>query len=214
MFKKLLVGCCVMGLAGAASAADKPVKPAGEKAEKMEKMDKKDEKAAAAGMPDMSKMGPMSRKVMHEADDKKGVDALYKAWEDAMKKGDPEAMAALLDFPVFMITDDSKGEVKTEMADHDKWMKEMGEFVKNTPKDMKMSSKHTAHFLSDTLASVDEDNSMSMGKMKGAWKSHALAVNKNGKWMFKSMAEAGWGDMATGTQAAADQGKAMGAAGK
>ena len=49
----------------------------------------------AAGVPDMTKMGPMSRKVTKE--DKKGVDELYKAIEDGMKKGDVNAMADLVD---------------------------------------------------------------------------------------------------------------------
>src|SRR4051812_10170138 len=61
---------------------------------------------APSGMPDMTKMGPMSRPVTKP--DKKGVDDTYKAFEEAMKKGDVNAAADLIDFPVIMMSDDSK----------------------------------------------------------------------------------------------------------
>jgi hypothetical protein len=152
------------------------------------------EKAAPpAGGPDMTKMGPMSRKVTKE--DKKGVDELYKSAEEAMKKGDVNAMADLVDFPVIMLSDDSKGEVKHFAATRDQWVGMMQQFFTGMPKDMKMKHKHTAHFLSDDLAVAIEENSMNMGKMKGSWKAMSVLTLKDGKWKFKEMAEAGWGDM-------------------
>ena len=36
---------------------------------------------------------------------------------------------------------------------------------------------------------------MSMGKVKGKWKSMSVLTLKDGKWKFKEMSEAGWGDM-------------------
>jgi hypothetical protein len=63
------------------------------------------------------------------------------------------------------------------------------------PKDMKMASKHAPTFLSDTLAVSVEQNSMQMGKMKGKWAAMSVLTLVDGKWKFKEMAEAGWGDM-------------------
>jgi hypothetical protein len=60
---------------------------------------------------------------------------------------------------------------------------------------MKMTSKQTPTFLSDTLAVVAEQISMTMGKVKGSWKSFSVLNQKDGKWKVKQMAEAGWGDM-------------------
>ena len=153
-----------------------------------------DEKGAAPppGGMDMTKVGPMSRKVTKE--DKKGVDELYKTSEEAWKKGDVAALADLCDFPVIMLSDDSKGEVKHFPATREQWTAMMQQFA-NMPKDMKMKMKHTAHFLSDDLAVVIEETSMTMGKMKGSWKGMSVITLKDGKWKYKEMAEAGWGDM-------------------
>jgi hypothetical protein len=179
-----LCSLIVLGLSAVAVADDKPAAPAA---------------PAAAGMPDMTKVGPMSRKVTKE--DKKGVDTLYKAAEEAMKKGDLNGMADLVDFPVIMLSDDSKGEVKHFAATREQWTGMMAQFFSNMPKDMKMKTKHTAHFLSDDLAVAIEENSMTMGKIKGNWKAMSVLTLRDGKWKFKEMAEAGWGDMKPPTTA-------------
>jgi ketosteroid isomerase-like protein len=152
-----------------------------------------DKGAPPAGAPDMTKMGPLSRKVTRE--DKKGIDALYKATEDAWKKGDVNALADMVDFPVIMLSDDSKGEVKHFAATREQWMGMMQQFVQGMPKDAQMKHKQTAYFLSDDLAVAIEDHSMSMGKVKGSWKAMSVLTLRDGKWKFKEMAEAGWGDM-------------------
>ena len=141
----------------------------------------------------MSKMGPMTRKVTKE--DKAGIDAMYKAMEEAHKKGDVNAMADLIDFPIMMVTDDSKGVESHSEWNKDMWVKMMEPFVKNTPKDMKDTHKRSYRFLSPDLAFVDIDENMTMGKMKGAWKAESMVVHKDGKWKVKMDAEAGWGDM-------------------
>lgn len=156
---------------------------------------------APSGMPDMTKQGPMSRPVTKQ--DKKGIDDLYKAFEEAMKKGDVNAAADLVDFPVIMLSDDAKGAVKHFNSTREQWTAMFAPFMQNMPKDMKMSNKHTATFLSDTLAVSVETNSMTMGKTKGKWNSASFVTLVDGKWKFKQMAEAGWGDMAPPSVAAA-----------
>jgi hypothetical protein len=160
--------------------------------------------APAGGMPDMSKVGPLSRPVTKQ--DKKGIDDLYKAFEAAMMKGDVAAAADLVDFPVIMLSDDSKGAVKSFNASREQWTGIFTPLATNRPKDMKMSGKHTPTFLSDTLAVSIEQNSMSAGKVKGKWNAMAVLTLVDGKWKFKQMAEAGWGDMPTGPAAAAAPG--------
>jgi hypothetical protein len=142
----------------------------------------------------MSKVGPTTRKVTKEKDDKKGIEAAFKAADDAMKKGDINAYAALADFPITMITDDSAGNATVSPADHDAFVKMMGPAM-NMPKDMKMSAKHNISLLSDNLAVVVDENTMTMGKVKATWKSEEVMVQKDGKWLFKTMTEAGWGDL-------------------
>ena len=156
--------------------------------------------APAAGAPDMTKMGPMSRPVTKE--DKKGVDALYKALDEGWKKGDAEAVAENVDFPVIMMSDDSSGAVQHFEASRDQWIGMMKPMMANMPKDMKMSHKHTTFFLSDDMAVAIEDESMTMGKTKGKWKGMAVLTLRDGRWKIKQMTEAGWGDMKPPTTAA------------
>jgi hypothetical protein len=152
-----------------------------------------DKAAPPADAPDMTKMGPMSRPVTKE--DKKGIVATYKAMEEAWKAGDVNAAADLVDFPVIMLSDDSAGAASSFNATREQWIKIMKPAMENHPKDMKMKHKQAPHFLSDTLAVTIEETSMSHGKMKGKWKSMSVLNLKDGKWKFKEMAQAGWGDM-------------------
>jgi hypothetical protein len=154
-----------------------------------------------AGTPDMSKVGPMSRPVTKEKEDKKGVDELYKVTEEAWKKADVNALADNVDFPVIMMSDDSTGKAVHFEAKREQWIDMMKGIVSNMPKDAKMTSKHTATFLSDDLGVVVEEMSVSMGKVKGKWHAFSVVTNRDGKWKFKQMSEAGWGDMKPPTAA-------------
>jgi ketosteroid isomerase-like protein len=158
---------------------------------------------ASGGMPDMTKMGPATRKLQHEADDKKAIQAMMKASMDAMEKGDVEASAAMIDFPVLMVTDSpTTSEASGRPMSREEWIAVMKPFAGPTPKDAKFSSKHTVAMLTDSLAQVISDYSVTMGGTKMQWKSADLVIRKNGKWLVKSMTEGGWGDMPVGEQAA------------
>jgi hypothetical protein len=190
----LACGLAMLSLVATAQAADKAPAPAAPSATAPAPG------AASGGMPDMSKVGPLSRPVTKQ--DKKGIDDLYKAFEDAMMKGDVNAAADLCDFPVIMLSDDSKGVAKSFNASREQWLGIFAPMATNRPKDMKMSGKHTPTFLSDTLAVAIEQNSMTAGKMKGKWNGMAVLTQVDGKWKFKQMAEAGWGDMPSPAAAA------------
>jgi hypothetical protein len=158
-----------------------------------------------AAPPDMMKMGPMSRPVTKE--DKKGIDALFKSMEDGWKRGDVNALAENVDFPVIMLSDDSAGQVKEFMASREQWITIMKPFTAKA-NEMKVSHKHTPHFLSDTLAVVISDDSVSSGPNKGAkWKSMIVATQKDGRWKIKEMAESGWGEMKPPTETAKTPGR-------
>ena len=157
---------------------------------------------AAPGM-DMSKVGPMSRPVTKE--DKKGIEEFFKASDEAWRTGNLDALLELMDFPLIMMSDDSKGAVGHYSANKEQWAQMMRPMLAGMPKDMKLKQKRTPTFLSDTLAVVVEETSMSLGKVKGKWKGFCVLNKKeDGKWKVKQMAEAGWGDIKPpGAQAAA-----------
>ena len=164
---------------------------------------------ANAGAPDMSKMGPWSRKPTNEARTKKDVDAFFKEEDALMKKRDFDGMLARMDFPVYMLTDDSKGVPMGKLYTRDEYVKEMKGFWDNMPKDMKVTHKPNVTVLSDSLVSVTDDFNMQMGGKKMSGRNQAFLVKRDGQWKWKQMAEAGWGDAAqAGTGGSGEAGEA------
>ncbi len=171
--KTLLAVCCLM--IGASALADN---------------------APAAAAVDMSKMGPAARKPTDEKKSKKEIDEMFKKAEEAHMKGDMEAMAALHDFPVFMATDDTKGAVESKSYTKEEFVAMMKPMMENMPKDMKTTHKPVVVVLSDSLANVTDEFTMTMGKTKISGKNSGLLVKADGQWKWKVMVEAGWGGMA------------------
>ena len=163
---------------------------------------------ASAAAPDMSKMGPWSRKPTNEARTKKDVDAFFKEEDALMKKRDFDGMLARMDFPVYMLTDDSKGVPMAKLYTREEYVKEMKGFWDNMPKDMKVTHKPTVTVLSDSLVSVTDDFNMQMGGKKMSGRNQAFLVKRDGQWKWKQMAEAGWGDAAqAGTGGSGEEGE-------
>jgi hypothetical protein len=132
-------------------------------------------------------------KLARAQQDRKEIIALFQAMEEAGKKGDLEAAAALVDFPVLMATDDSKGEGMASSWSREQWVQVMAPFYKK-PMDMKVTHKPTVFLVTDSLASVGDEATMTMGGKKVVTRSSTLLVRTGGKWKVKSMAEGGWGD--------------------
>ncbi len=166
-----------------------------------------DQKPAAGGMPDMSKMGPWSRKPKDEKQVKKEVTEFFKAVEEAEKKGDHDTMVNRVDFPVYMMTDDAKGTPEAESWDKEKYVATMKPFWENGRKDVKWTHKPTITVLSDSLVNVVDEFTMTQGKQKLSGKSLSVLVKRDGQWKWKVMGEAGWGGMsaAQGSQPAAQK---------
>lgn len=137
-----------------------------------------------------------------QAEDRKEIMALLKTMEEAGKKGDLDAAVALIDFPVLMVTDDSKGEAGAEEWSKEQWTKVMAPFYKK-PMPGQMRNKPTIFLITDSLASVDNEWSHAMGKQTMKGRSSMLLVRKGGKWLVRAMIEGGWGDvpMVGGAQA-------------
>ncbi len=150
------------------------------------------EKTGSGGGDPMAGWTPT--KVKNAAADKKQIMALFKAMEDAGRKGDLDAASALVDFPVLMVTDDSKGEATAGAWSKEQWMQVMAPFYKKPMGDMKVTHKPSIFMVTDSLASVDDQQTMTLGGKKVATRTTSLLVRKNGHWLVKSMVEGGWGD--------------------
>jgi hypothetical protein len=181
MKKLALVGCLVSAFA---FAADKPAAPPAD--------------AKMGGMME----GWTPRKVTKE--DKKAVtDALEAMHTKMMSGASIDEMAAMNDFPIFMMTDDKDGNVMATMMDQAAWKKMMEPGMKSgSEKEMhdqmaKMPKpKMDVSFLTDNMALVTAKMMMPMGKEKMEVRNAHIMILKDGKWMVKGMIEGGWGDMA------------------
>ncbi|MBK7862762.1 MAG: nuclear transport factor 2 family protein [Archangiaceae bacterium] len=128
--------------------------------------------------------------------DQKGIDQLYKEMDEIWKKGDLEAAAAHHDFPIFMLTDNAAGVTSGGEWNKEMYMQAMKPAMEGMPKDMKISHKFKVSWVTDSIAFVEETNTMTPPKGKSdTWTSASVLVLKDGKWMFKGGAEGGWGDM-------------------
>jgi hypothetical protein len=127
-------------------------------------------------------------------EDKKGVTAMLDAVDAAWMKRDLNAAAALVDFPVMMVTDDSKGVVTSGWWTKEKWVETMTQAMQSMPKDApRPQVKHQTWFVSDSIAHVHSEHTMKTGGKSLTVRSSSLAVLKDGKWMMKSMVDPGWG---------------------
>ncbi len=137
--------------------------------------------------------------VRNEKKARKEIAAFLARMEEAGKKGDLAAAASLVDFPVTMITDDSKGEAGGEAWSREQWEKVMKPFYeKPMPPGMMALAPPTVVLLTDSLASVVSPWTMKMGKKTVRGKSAMLLVRRSGEWKAKAMMEGGWGDMPAG----------------
>jgi uncharacterized protein (TIGR02246 family) len=138
--------------------------------------------------------GWVPRKVTAEAKDKKEIQALLDAMHEASMKGNLAAATQLVDFPVLMVTDDSRGQAMSEMWSRERWVKEMQPFYAQPMKDAKVTHRPTIYLLTDSLATVGDQWTMTTGDKKVSARSSMLLVRKDGQWRVKSMVEGGWGD--------------------
>jgi uncharacterized protein (TIGR02246 family) len=165
-----------------------------------------DDKAAGAPAGDPM-AGWTPRKVSREAQDRKEIAALIQAMDDAARKGDLAAAEALVDFPVLMVTDDSKGQASSAQWSREQWTQVMEPFYKQ-PMHGKVTHKPLVFLASDSLATLNDTVTMTMGKKSVTSRNTTLLVRRDGKWLVKAMMEGGWGDMMTAMPA---QGAASGA---
>ena len=126
--------------------------------------------------------------------------AVLKKMEQASQKGDLEAAAALVDFPVLMLTDTKAGEGVGGPWSEEQWRKVMEPFYAKPMKDMKVTHAPKVFFLTEALATVEDSWTMTMGKKKVTGRSAMLVMRKGGDWKVKALVEGGWGDMPGGME--------------
>lgn len=152
-----------------------------------------EDKAAGGADPMAGWVPPV---VKNEKKDRQEIEALLKSMDAASTKGDIEAAAALIDFPVLMVTDNAKGEGGGEAWVREQWLQVMRPFyAKPMPPGSQTQGKRTIVLITDSLALVGAGWTMKMGPKKVSGTSGLLLVRKGGEWKAKAMVEGGWGDI-------------------
>jgi hypothetical protein len=144
---------------------------------------------------DMTKVGPMARKPTNEKQTKKEIEDFFKKMEELEKSGNFEASLGMVDFPVYMLTDDLKGMPEAKEYGREEYAAMMKPFFEGMPKDMKSTHKRSVTVLSDSLANVVDDFTVTMGKQKITGRNVSMLVKRDGQWKWKVGVEAGWGGM-------------------
>lgn len=154
--------------------------------------------AAAAAEPAAGQQDPMAGwappKVKAEAKDKKEIQVLFLRMEEAGKKGDLDGAAAVIDFPVLMVTDDKAGEATGESWTREQWVQVMKPFYAK-PMEGTMKHKPSIFLVSDSLATANVDWTMKEGGKTMTGRNALIFIRKGGEWKVKAMMEGGWGDM-------------------
>jgi len=153
------------------------------------------EQGTSAGSSGDPMAGWAPPKVKNEAKDRQEIQALLRAMDAAAAAGDLAAAAALVDFPVTMLTDDSKGQAMGVAWSREQWIEVMKPFYEKPMKGMKVTHRPTVFLVSDSLASVDDVVTMTHGGKATTSRNSMFLVRRDGKWRAKMMAEGGWGDM-------------------
>jgi len=134
--------------------------------------------------------------VKSEKKDRQEIEAFLKKMEATSKKADIDAAAALIDFPILMVTDNSKGEGGGGAWGLEEWTQVMKPFyAKPLPPGSQTPGKRTIVLLTDSLALVGSGWTMTMGPKKVSGTSGLVLIRKGGAWKAKAMVEGGWGDM-------------------
>jgi uncharacterized protein (TIGR02246 family) len=163
---------------------------------------------AASGADPMAAWRPP--RVANEAKDRQEILALFQKMEQAGKRADLDAAAALVDFPVLMVTDDSKGEAHSAQWTREQWVQAMRPFYEK-PMDMNVQHQPTISVLTDSLATVVDRATFTMGGKTVTTRSSTLLVRKGGGWKIKALVEGGWGDAMNAMQTAGTPSSSSGA---
>ena len=144
-------------------------------------------------MPHMDNLkGPLSRKVTHE--DKEGIEALFNAAADAWRTEDVQALLTLYDLPIYSGTDNAAGAYQAALCDGEQLRAILTALMRAERKDVSRAERRTPHFLSDSIAMVLVDTSVTRnGDALGSYTSAILVIKKDGLWRFKSGVQAGHG---------------------
>jgi hypothetical protein len=128
-----------------------------------------------------------------EAEDIESVLAWFAQYDAYVADGNIEGMADMAMFPINEVSDRSDGNASVNSCDRDQFINQMTEIVGGSG-DVRMESKRTPHFLNKNLVFVITDATITANGHTQQVRYGDLLVKADGRWVFQTMVQGGWGD--------------------
>ncbi|HEX6416111.1 MAG TPA: hypothetical protein VFZ62_01160 [Candidatus Saccharimonadales bacterium] len=119
--------------------------------------------------------------------------AWFKNYDALAANNNVDAMIKEAHLPITVITDDSNGECVTQQWDESAFRASIEGNTSNP--NTKIKNDRRPFFLSRNLAVVITEATVTNGEDVQYMRYVDVLVKSNGEWKFKSMMQAGWGDM-------------------
>lgn len=136
---------------------------------------------------------PVSKSYVPSDEDRAGVTVWFEKYDALAAKQDFEAMADMAMFPLNEVTDDGAGNGRAEQCNRDQYLAQMAQVMGGSSEDVTMESTRTPHFISDGLVFVITEGTMTYGGQTQPMRYGDLLVKKDGRWLFQTMVQGGWG---------------------
>jgi ketosteroid isomerase-like protein len=118
--------------------------------------------------------------------------AWFARYDDHVRRNDTEAMADMALFPLIVMTNDSAGECVAHQWDRDTFRQAMD---MSADPSIQIDNERRPVFLNSDLAVVVTDSTVTADGQTRHMRYVDVMAKTGGEWRFKSMIQAGWGDM-------------------
>jgi hypothetical protein len=120
--------------------------------------------------------------------------AWFDRYDAHARRNDTEAMADMALFPLVVMTNDSRGECVAQEWDRSTFIQAMDMAA---PGSVEIDNQRRPVFLNSHLAVVVTDSTVTADGQTQHMRYVDVMAKAGGEWRFKSMIQAGWGDMLT-----------------
>jgi ketosteroid isomerase-like protein len=120
----------------------------------------------------------------------------FARYDELVRRNDTEAMADMALFPLIVMTNDSAGDCVTQEWDRETFVQAMAMNMEGSdPAAMDFVNEREPVFLNSDLAVVVTSSTVTMNGQEQHMRYVDIMAKQDGQWRFKSMIQAGWGDM-------------------
>ena len=120
----------------------------------------------------------------------------FARYDEHVRRNETEAMADMALFPLIVMTNDSAGDCVTQEWDRETFVQAMAMNTNGAdPSEMEIVNAREPVFLNSDLAVVVTNSVVTMQGHEQHMRYVDIMAKQDGEWRFKSMIQAGWGDM-------------------